>query len=206
MPSLAHLAEDPIVKAAILSKACHFTIGWKDLLTPEYDNFVDAVSVFWAIEELQKRYPRYLQYARWVAIKEGVELTEKKTNRKGARYRNNKDTESVMETVPPPGMGRGMQEEWQKRVSPRDVRVAGTRRAPVDRADTVAPLADFLKKLRAAIESQVQSGDPAQDTPVETVPVDVDGKGTIIDMTPEMRDLWNSLAKRKPGSEQSSTG
>jgi hypothetical protein len=53
--------------------------------------------IIWDIEALQEQYPRYLQYARWVAIKAGVELVE--GNNKG--YRKPADDETYL----PPEMG-----------------------------------------------------------------------------------------------------
>jgi hypothetical protein len=111
MPSLGNLEEDILVKAAILCTAGQYSLKLTDFRwkTPEEAAFVQ--NMIWVIEALQRQYPRYLQYAKWVAIKRAVDLIE--GPRKG--YRKNEDADhrfvAQEEAVPPPDIDKVMEEE-----------------------------------------------------------------------------------------------
>src|SRR3972149_2118479 len=83
MPSLSNLEEDVVIKAAILSTAGHYSLGLSDFKWVSQETAFLIQNIIWGIEALQKRYPGYLQYAKWVAINEAVALIEGK--RKGYR-------------------------------------------------------------------------------------------------------------------------
>jgi hypothetical protein len=115
MPSLENLEEDIVVKAAILCTAGNYSLGLRDFKWQGIAQLSYLQDIIWSIEALQEHYPRYLQYARWVAIKAGVELVE--CNNKG--YRKTADDETFLppETMLPPDMGKLMQEEFERRYS-----------------------------------------------------------------------------------------
>jgi hypothetical protein len=109
MPSLDSLEEDIVIKAAILCTAGHYSLKLSDFKWSTHEDAAFIQNIIWAIEALQKRYPRYLQYARWVAIKQGIDIIEGK--RKG--YIKNEDHDHTFISpgvAPPPDMGRLMQD------------------------------------------------------------------------------------------------
>jgi hypothetical protein len=189
MPSLDNLEEDIVIKAAILCTAGQYSIQLSDFKWSTIDDAWARENIIWAIEALQKQYPRYLQYARWVAIREGVNLIEGK--RKG--YRKAQDPGhrfTAHEEVPRPNMGKLMQEEWDRHFS--------RYRPAVQVSNTTSRLARFLNELKTGLDSERSDNNQSSDKPDERIPVDVDGNGTIIRMTPEAHALWNMLINKQP--------
>jgi hypothetical protein len=189
MPSLGNLEEDILVKAAILCTAGHYSLKLTDFKweTPEEAAFVQ--NMIWVIEALQKKYPHYLQYARWVAIKRAIDLIE--GLRKG--YRKNEDADHrfvAQEVVPPPDIGKVMEEEWDRHWS-------GYRKG-VEISNTHSRLAQFLREFNKMLESVNNNRNQSPDKPAKTIAVDVDGKGTFVTMTPDEYAMWNRLIKQQP--------
>jgi hypothetical protein len=188
-PSPGNLEEDILVKAAILCTAGHYSLKLSDFKWSSPEDAAFEQNIIWAIEALQKQYPRYLQYARWVAIKRGIDLVE------GARkgYRKNEDDAHrfiAQEGVPPPDIDKLMEEEWDRHWS-------GYRKR-VEISNTYSPLAQFLREFNKMLESEISHRNQSSDKPAKTIAVDVDGKGTFVTMTPDEYAMWNRLIKQQP--------
>ncbi len=189
MPSLSNLEEDIVIKAAILCTAGHYSFVLSDFQwsTPKEAAFLQ--NIIWAVDALRKKYPRYLQYARWVAIKQGVKIIEGK--RKGYRKKEDPDHRFIApEAAPPPDMGKLMQEEWDRHFS----RYYESKRISLaeDR------LAQFLRELNKALESNSDDKNRSANKSAETILVDVNINGTVVKMTPEEYNIWNMLIKQQP--------
>jgi len=113
MPSLDNLEEDVVIKAAILCTAGNYVLRPGDFKLHGTEQAAVVLKIILDIQVLQKEYPHYLQYARWVAIKAGLELIEGK--RHGYRKPADDDETALPPGMaPPPDMGRLMQEEWER--------------------------------------------------------------------------------------------
>ena len=193
MPSLSNLEEDILVKAAILCTAGHYSLQLTDFRwdSPEEAAFVQ--NMIWVIEALQKKYPRYLQYARWVAIKQGIDIIEGR--RKGYRKKEDPDRRFIApEVAPPPDMGKLMQEEWDRRFS---------RRYESKRMSSAeGKLAQFLREFNKILESVNNDRNQSANKPAQTIAVDINGKGTYIEMNPDEYAMWNMLIKQKPSPDK----
>jgi hypothetical protein len=155
MPSLANLEEDIVIKAAILCSAGHYSLKLNDFKWKTIEEAAFVQNIIWAIEALQQKYPRYLQYARYVAVKQGIELTERK--RKLNRWSVIEDRRNTApEMVPPPEMGKLMQEE-------RDRHFAGYRkRAEMSNSESL--LTQFLTELNRQLKLKSNDDQSADQT------------------------------------------
>jgi len=192
MPSLVNLEENLMVKAAILCTAGHYSFTISDF---QWDSFEDSFfiqNMIWSIEALKKKYPRYLQYAKWVAIKQALDLVENRRKKHQIKA-DNDHSFTAYESVPSPDMEALMQEEWERHVA--------RYRRPVRVSQKQNALAGFLRTMNRIQESAGRQENLSPDKSVGKMPVDIDGKGTIMMMTPQEHALWYLLTKQKPPSE-----
>jgi len=189
MPSLANLEQDILVKAAILSTAGHYSFGLTDFRCQSQDDVLFVQNMIWVIEALQNRYPRYLQYAKWVAIKRAVDMIEGP----GKRYRKGQDTDRGLDTPevePSPDIEELMEDEWDLHWS------NYSKRKMSEKLNTSSPISRFLSDFTDLINAAIKSNQP-QDKPEKSFAVDFDGKGTFIEMTPDEYAMWKTLTKRQ---------
>lgn len=193
MPSLVNLEEDIVIKAAILCTAGHYSLNLSDFKLESPKKFFTVQHIIWAIEALQKKYPRYLQYAKWVAIKQAVDLIEDK--RRGYRKKDDPNRRfTAPEMSPPPDMGKLMQEEWDRRFG----RYYKLKRS----LEVESELARFLRELNKMAETEVRHEEQSPDKPAKAITVDIDGKGIFVDMAPDEYAMWKTLTKRKPPTDK----
>ncbi len=147
MPSLGNLEEDIVIKAAILCTAGHYSLQLSDFKLGSSEEVAFVQNVIWSIEALQKKFPRYLQYARWVAIKQAVGLIEGR--RKGYRKKKEDGDHGFVapEVAPPPAIGKLMQEEWDRHFS--------RYRKSVQVSYMNSRLTQFLGELNKMLESEI---------------------------------------------------
>jgi hypothetical protein len=187
MPSLDNLEENLLVKAAILCSAGHYSFYYTDFKWDSAEDAFFVQNMIWAIEVLEKKYPRYLQYARWVAIKQAIDLIEGK--HKIYQKKQNMDHYfTVPEEVPPPDMEGLMQEEWERHIS--------RYRRPVHVSQRKDMLSNLLRELNKIQESAARQSNQAPNKPSDKIPVDIDGKGTIVMMNPDEQAVWNMIIKQ----------
>ena len=191
MPSLNNLEEDIVIKAAILSTSGHYAFKLSDFRWRETEEAGFAQNVIWAIEALQGRYPGYLQYARWVAIKEAIGMLDRR--RKGKKKtEENQPGFPRPDPAPRPEMGKLMQEEW-------DRHFAGYRyRRMKQNRPEMNQLSKFLNDLAREIRAKTEREGHSSNKPAETIPVDIDGKGSVVMMTPEQQAIWKSFIGGQP--------
>jgi len=145
--------------------------------------------MIWVIEALQNRYPRYLQYAKWVAIKRAVDMIEGP----GKRYRKDEDTNRgflTQEVEPSPDIETLMEDEWDWHWS------NYSKRKRAEKLNTSSPISRFLSDFNDLLNAAINSNQP-QDNMTKTIAVDIDGKGTFIEMTPDEYAMWKTLTKRQ---------
>jgi hypothetical protein len=148
MPSLANLEEDIVIKAAILSAAGHYSFKLDDFTWGSPEEAVLVQKIIWGVEALQENFPRYLQGAKWVAIKQAVDIIEGKKHKGYRKKKEEGDYGSVApEAPPPPDMGQLMQEEWE--------RYSSGYRKRVQVSQPNMPLAHFLMELNKKIQAEI---------------------------------------------------
>ena len=194
MPSLANLEQDILVKAAILSAAGHYSLKLADFRCQSREDVLFVQNMIWVIEALQNRYPRYLQYAKWVAIKRAVDMIEGP----GKRYRKDDDTEQMLSAQvvePSPDIETLMEDEWDWHWS------NYSKRKRAEKLNTSSPISRFLSDFNDLLNAAINSNQP-QDNMTKTIAVDIDGKGTFIEMTPDEYAMWKTLTKRQQPPDQ----
>ena len=172
LSTLAEINDEPVIKAAILSKDNHFTITLED--------FSDAKSVrevvyfqriLGMIEALQKQHSDYLNYAKRLAIQQGIEVI----GARGARHLSHDSAaeiyqeETVSNTRPaPPDIARLMQEETRRRFPKGYPRAASS--------NTNEKLIKDIKAIKEVVKSAVSKDESSTSSPPDIVAVEVDGE------------------------------
>jgi hypothetical protein len=107
--------ENALVKAAILSTAGGYSFTREDFRLESTEDTVFLQNMLWVIEALQERYRDYLQYARWLAIKKGIEVIDNR--QKGHQKADTKNSFTSQPGVPSPNLEDLMGDEADRRLA-----------------------------------------------------------------------------------------
>jgi hypothetical protein len=70
-----------------------------------------------------------------------------------------------------------------------------------EKLNTSSPISRFLSDFNDLLNAAINSNQP-QDNMTKTIAVDIDGKGTFIEMTPDEYAMWKTLTKRQQPPDQ----
>jgi len=177
LSTLAGINDDPIIKAAIMSRDNHFTITLEDFSEAKsVREVVYFQRILWMIEALQKQHSDYLNYAKRLAIQQGIEVI----GARGVRHLSHDSAVEIYQeeansnTRPvPPDIGRLMQEETRRRFP------KGYPRATGSGLDET-----LIQNIRAAkefVKSEFNKDESSLSSPSDIVVVEVDDE--LVEMT-----------------------
>ncbi len=188
-PSLTQMVDDPLLKAAVLCRDNHFTLKITDFSADTMEGLAFIQYMISVIEAVRKENPPLLDDLKSQAIREGTKIVEKHSRRRRSHdvdQEIREEPEDLDENEPPVDI-RPLRKPMVRRWPPPETAAPAV--APQDNPPGVDP-PQLIEMIKKTIESAVQGQGSSSANSSEIISVDIDGKGTLVEMTRAGFELW----------------